>query len=462
MPKKIDEKFEINNNVVEYTTVYETKENLQDIEPTEPDDFSENDALSQKNKSLKNGKRYKYDVNKIKENKAVYTIRVKDKNKEVVLNFEQNDLEKGILKSAKKRVKKLFGNKSRVLSGVFVLINIMILLGIMLYQQNTYGVVSINDLVNSSVNYTFLFVCILAFVVMMIFEGLRNYVLIKRSAKVSMPIISLKTSIIERYYDQIVPFSGGKPFAIFYLHSKNIKTSVATSVPIAKMVFYSIATVLLSSIVVMLKWVILNETSTLFLVLGIVLFIANFILIFGVLFLSISKKIAPRFIYRLVKWLYKIGLIDNYEQAFYNVMRFLLEYQKSVQYYLKSKSVTILSLIGATAVSFLIAIMPFLIYSIFATPSWEIMLEMLFTYYILIMATKLIPIPGGVGVADITFASIFSPYFTGGVLVWALILWRIFSYFLYIIQGVVLLLWDFIFADKKQKAKIRKELKLEV
>ena len=82
----------------------------------------------------------------------------------------------------------------------------------------------------------------------------------------------------------------------------------------------------------------------------------------------------------------------------------------------------------------------------------EVVIEILSKFILVELATKYIPIPGGSGVAEISFSALFMALFTDGTLFWAMLFWRIMNYFIYLLQGMIVLIYDFAYGNKKNKA----------
>ena len=66
------------------------------------------------------------------------------------------------------------------------------------------------------------------------------------------------------------------------------------------------------------------------------------------------------------------------------------------------------------------------------------------------------PIPGGSGMAEVSFAALFSKLFTDGTTFWALILWRVFTYYLFIVIGFIFTLFDS-FTKRREKGSLSKQ-----
>ena len=101
---------------------------------------------------------------------------------------------------------------------------------------------------------------------------------------------------------------------------------------------------------------------------------------------------------------------------------------------------------------------PFVVYCMFNPFDLSVWFELAVLQVICDLALCFIPIPGGAGGAELSFAALFAPYFasTQGIFVWAMLFWRIFTYYGYLIQGAFLLLYDFAIGNKKIKPLIEK------
>ena len=66
------------------------------------------------------------------------------------------------------------------------------------------------------------------------------------------------------------------------------------------------------------------------------------------------------------------------------------------------------------------------------------------------LAASFIPLPGGTGVAELSFTAIFASLM-GSDIFWAMLIWRILTYYSYIIQGILITIYDYFRGNKKQK-----------
>ena len=69
------------------------------------------------------------------------------------------------------------------------------------------------------------------------------------------------------------------------------------------------------------------------------------------------------------------------------------------------------------------------------------------------LAVSFIPLPGGSGAAEISFLAIFTSLVPEQTAFWALLFWRLFSYYSFIIQGFIITFVDFV-RGKKSNAEV--------
>ncbi len=367
------------------------------------------------------------------------------------------------LKEAKEKVKEQKSNKAKWFNISFFVINIIILVAILLYQSNTLGVVSLETL-KENARFSIIIYAFLLFGVIMLFETLRTFILLYKSTKQIRPILAYKASAICRYYDCITPFAtGGQPFEIFYLNSRGVHGGIATSIPLTKAIFNNLAFTIISVFVLIFANDIFGTEQKIIVTWGIIsLAISCLLLVILVLF-AVSKKIMPKILMFFLKLGHKMHLIKDYHVSFNKCMRTILEYQKSSKYYITNFWVTISSILCSGIIVLIKAFIPFMLYWAFnETISSAIMIDIFSKFILVELATKYIPIPGGSGVAEISFSALFASLFNDGTLFWAMLFWRILNYFIYLLQGIIVIIYDFAYGNKRNrlnKIKIAKKEK---
>lgn len=367
------------------------------------------------------------------------------------------------LEEVEETVKKQSSKKKKWLSFLFLLINIGVVAGILIYQlKSDTEMTSFGELLSSGINWWIFLFAIFLFFLNMLTEGGRFWILTWKTTSKSRPALSYKTAALGRYYDNITPLSsGGEPFQVFYMNKHGIDAGKAVSIPIGKYIFFQIAYVCLSLIVMIfsISYARQNIGTTIVTAASWIGFALNLALVCVVLIVSISKKVGDKIITGLLKLLKKMHLIKNYEKTLNKSLKVIGEYQKAVTEYAKSKWTFIVMLILSFAGLIINYSTPYIIYSMFNGFDPSIYWELFIKVMMVDLAASFIPLPGGTGVAEISFTALFSSLM-GSNIFWAMLLWRILTYYSYILQGLIITIYDYARGNKKQEW-LDKKWKLE-
>ncbi len=352
------------------------------------------------------------------------------------------------------------------LMALFVCVNIAAVLGTALLEfTGDNAPVSISVVWNTYVeNGIWFYGLIAVFALSMIFNAMKRFTLLKGTLKRNMPLVSLNSTIVCRYYDSITPLgSGGQPFEIYYLRKKGVPVGIASGVPIASYCLDRIAFVVVALGSVL--WQGFGDVSTIIKILFILGIIVNAFIPFAILFFTIMPKVARAMAHAVAKAGHFLHLVKNEEEFYNKTAGSILEYAECLKYFMH-KSLwrflwgALLSILSLTA----LYSCPYFILRLHGVSnlSWIKILSLTSICYV---SVTLLPTPGNSGGAEFSFRSIFAGYLTGGVLLWGMILWRVVSYYLYIICGCVLFLIQQIYKltkrGKLEQANIAATLKKE-
>ena len=368
------------------------------------------------------------------------------KQKQLKEEFEQKQISE-----AKQAVAKQKSKKSKWSTLFMFLINILIIGAVLFYQFSQEGVISIDELLAFKLNYWFLIAAVLTFALMMFLKSLRFNILIKKSTGRSRPFLSYKVAVIGRHYDCITPMAtGGQPFQVFYLNKRGLSSSTALSVPMAKYFTAQMAWLAVNIFVVV--YALSNNTlnsSTIVLTISLISFILNFLMVFVLIISSISKRFGKLAVARILKFLEKMKLVKEYEKQFNKVMKTIDDFQESLKSFMKNIPSFIFLMILSIVTVIINYSIPFFIYSALIHYDPSMFMEIFVKAVMIEIAAGMIPIPGGSGMNEISFTALFAAVFTNGTLFWALIIWRLLNYYSFIIQGFMVILYDYFIGDKK-------------
>lgn len=249
--------------------------------------------------------------------------------------------------------------------------------------------------------------------------------------------IAWRVVMLGKYYDNITPAAiGGQPFQIYYMH-KNSKLSSghATSIPIVGMIVGQVGFLILAIFCFLFSNIAFTNPALMVTAWFGLLFYAFWpVMVAGV---SFFPKATAKFLQFCVKVLAKVKIVKNRKEALEKVEKNVAEYAKSIRTIAKTKGLLVRTIVLATIFNILMAMIPFFVLTAFGG---KIGFFECFALTVAVMsAIYFIPTPGNAGAAEGTFFLVFSALASGYVF-WAMLVWRFFSYYIYIIIGLIIYL----------------------
>lgn len=360
------------------------------------------------------------------------------------------------LKNAEKQVVKEKSKKKKLWSWLFVLLNIVVVVGIVWYQFKNEDVASFDELLALNPNWKYLIVAILLMFSSQIIESFKCCHLLWSATHRFRPFLSYKSCSLCRYYDAITPMStGGEPFQIFYLKNRGVRGEVATSVPIVKSLFWQISNTILGIILLVFNSNAYIGSEPIVVTIAWISIAVNALVLGTILFLSVSKKVGPRIVIGILKLLSKMHIIKNYQLTFRKVMRFVINYQNCMRSFASNFFTVIFQLILAVLEIFASTLIPYFIYRTFVPVPTLSAIDIVTKTFICNMVSLIIPIPGGSGTAELSFLAMFTSLFTERIVVWAMLIWRILTYYSIILRGITITIYDGVYGNKESERLVK-------
>lgn len=258
--------------------------------------------------------------------------------------------------------------------------------------------------------------------------------------------VARRTVLLGKYYDNITPAAvGGQPFQIYYMRKNSgLKRGASTSIPVFGMISIQIAFIIIALFCFIFGGLIHSNPALLFTALIGLLFYAFWpVMVAGV---SFFPKQTTKFLKIIVKILAKIKIVKNREKLLQKVEDEADEYVDAVKMILKTKGLFLAVILWSLVYNFLIASIPFFVLTAFGG---NVDFMSCFVITIAVMsAIYFIPTPGNSGAAEGTFFVVFSAL-SSGYIFWAMLVWRFFSYYIYIILGPII--YFFMHLEKRRK-----------
>ncbi|MBR2993902.1 flippase-like domain-containing protein [Candidatus Saccharibacteria bacterium] len=258
--------------------------------------------------------------------------------------------------------------------------------------------------------------------------------------------LARRTVLLGRYYDNITPAAvGGQPFQIYYMRKNSgLPSGASTSIPMFGMISLQVAFIIIALICFLFGGVAGDYPALIVTAwIGLAFYAFWPIMVAGV---SFFPKPTTAFIKWIVKVLAKIKIVKNREKALKKVENEVKEYADSVKMILKTKGLFWQTILLSLIFNLFIAAIPFFVLTAFGgdVNFWSC----LGTTIAVMSAVYFVPTPGNAGAAEGTFFVVFSALSSGYVF-WAMLVWRFFSYYIYIIIGLVLYFLSYL--EKRRK-----------
>lgn len=379
------------------------------------------------------------------------------------------------LKEAIETEKPKSKKKSLITNLIFLALNIFVLVFIIRTCMGETKGVPLSEIIKSQgTQLWWLAGGIGLFILMFFADTMMFFSLIKRSTGKKRFGLAYKVSSVGKYYDAITPFSvGGQPSQILNLARAGVSPGVATSIPIIKLIIYNIVYTLVILAFLLFGIPFLPVESNLVEFFKIFLkFFAYLGLIFtamvSVVFILIgSGKIIGRSVVRWVVRLgYKLRIVKDYRKTYNKILSQVLEYQSSIQYLKKNKGTLfaciffgLIEVLSYFAIPFTV-VMAFTSNPVTSLSSGATILFICIVKFMICqMASVVIPLPGGTGMMEVSFAILFGgSSMLGSYFAFGLLAWRFLTYYFTIIQGFTVSTIDSIIRMSKNKKQAKEIL----
>lgn len=330
--------------------------------------------------------------------------------------------------------------KKPLLIIIFILINVAVI-AITAFSEfgNSENAAALSEI---KINWWFLIPAALCFIVALWFE-IHKYVLMMREMspdkstfdKKKARKVARRTVLLGKYYDNITPAAiGGQPFQIYYMRKNSgLPNGVSTSVPIFGMISGQIGFIIIAVLCFLFGSLSINN--------AVLIGTACFGLIFyafwpiAVMIATFLPKATSEIIGIFVKFLAKIHIVKDVKKTREKTNYEINEYAKCVRKILKTRGLFLKTIAMSVIFQILIATIPFFVLTAFGG---EVdFLPCFVTTVAVTSAVYFVPTPGNSGAAEGTFFVVFSAL-SSGYIFWAMLVWRFFSYYVYILMGLVI------------------------
>lgn len=262
---------------------------------------------------------------------------------------------------------------------------------------------------------------------------------------------AFRIGLIGIYYSYITPSStGGQPAQVLYLRRDKVPAGSSAAVLFVKFFAYQFSFVLCACAALACLWPQLTADDP-----NLIPFIIVGIAINGLWIIVIPLLFCPPVLHALAGWLTRIvgrcrflkkresyiGKIRGFEDDFTDYTR---KFRRKYRYI----AISILLSLPQVVLQFSVLYFVFLAFSVEMPYS-----ELLCMQLLLQVSVCFVPLPGASGAQELGFSAFFGGYFSDdAVLYTALLVWRFFTYYLIVILGALVVVFDQLVFDRRHKA----------
>lgn len=314
-------------------------------------------------------------------------------------------------------------------------------------------------------SWEYLLYALLALTTFFFLKGLKMSIMCKSMTKKFHFATCFETGIIGTYYNCITPLAvGGQPFEIYHLSKHGIHGGVASSLPIASFFLNQLAFVTLGIVcLIMFKnntleipQHILGVFPAIFTVLAVIGLVCSLFLPLMVVIFSLMPKLGAKLVHFGIGLGGKLKIIKDPKSTTKKTIQNIFHNSTCLKKLGTNPIVFFLTLLISFAERLAEASIAYFALRFFGfdllSNSFLEWMQVVQIVIVLYAAISFIPTPGNSGAADLSFYLLFEVGLLAGFAFPAMILWRLLSFYSYIVIG-------FIFTTIKKKAD-RKRLLL--
>ena len=359
----------------------------------------------------------------------------------------QDDFNKDTPIEVKEPKKKKFGWLGMIL--LLVVIGVCIYLMFKITELLPGGGVKDLGTVLKSMNIKYLIISIILAILIPVFVMVEYSIVSHAVTKSVRTRVITKTTILGKYYDYITPFStGGQPMQIHYLHKHDYDGAHASAI-----IFIRYAVNIVCWLLVGLALMIVglgalsridNGGSRIFLLIaGIVGITINLLLPLLVLIFVIAPKFANKLTRFIVAVGMKLHIVKNPYKALKKAYKTVHDFRMCFRTIAK-KPVHFIFLIILSIIEYLITFsLPFFVMKSLTPIEWNQLFDVAGLNAFSTFAVSFIPTPGNAGGMEISSTLAFNTI-APGVSAYAVLIWRFFTYYIFILAGIFITIFDVI------------------
>ncbi len=329
-------------------------------------------------------------------------------------------------------------NKLKYVISILVSIILIIITAIVIFTE--YDAKTLFDIIGN-VYYRYVFIALILVLIYLITEGLALKVLLRSmQCNISFPKSFIYASI-DFYFCAITPSAtGGQPILAYYMTKDKISLANSSLAIIINTAFYKIVLLFLTIISMIFCSHIVTD-STLMLVLFIIGVIINAFVIFICFFAAFRKDVVEKIGHKCIRGLTKIKLIRKPDKVKKSFDKKMDEYEEGANFLKRKPLASIIAIIFNLIQRFAMFSVAYFVFLAFQKNfdlGHHSYMELFAIQVIIALCVDSLPLPGGVGISEYLYISLYEIIYSLEMIAPAMLLTRgIHFYFPLILTAII-------------------------
>ena len=328
------------------------------------------------------------------------------------------------------KAKKVKEKKNLIYYISIILFDICFLSVISIIYSNNNDVLKIKDIL-INLDYRLIFLLFGLVVVILLLRSFPDYFMMAVRTKKHKYFSVLSGDIQNVFYSGVTMLAeSGDSVYVKRLTDSGIGCKFATDIVFVKRLAEKIAKVIFwLSVIFATIWFVFDSVYVWVFVISVIAFIGLFLLTMYLLFMGGRKEKYVVIVGKLVKLLYKLKMIKDYESVYNYIIERLAVYNSILQ---NNKKILLLSVICCITRLMVSSLMLVVVFWVADLINWDLLLEILFKFALISVVVDVLPLPKGVAVYEVLFLLVFGGGVLSASVVWALIVYRMLDYYIYL------------------------------
>jgi len=263
---------------------------------------------------------------------------------------------------------------------------------------------------------------------------------------------NLGFGFIGQYYTSVTPAGiAGQPMQLYYMIAYGVEVSFASLSLLLVNAAHQLVVLLIPTVLFPFRSGLILDNLGAFLWLFILGSLINIALILFLLFAMFSKDFAGRIVHKVIALLTKLRIVKHPERIEKRVNDQIALYQKGAAVFRAHKWLLIGELVSYVLLLGSQFVIPYFVYRAFHLTAFG-MIDFIALQSVLYLAVCFLPIPGSAGASESGFVQIFRVLFQSALIVPAMLLSRVASfYFILIVSGIVSLAMQLVLSSRQKR-----------